>query len=140
MGFIKVDDILPAQGQETYEGTQQQILVYLTQDGTVSTKSYNPRVYTGLLDRSTGALFISNWLNGLAVTWSPADLSKVKNFMMIQPMVFKETTLGGAWTSELAAVGEQVHQARERVTALLSDELFEVWHQWALSFLACHWF
>ena len=32
----------------------------------------------------------------------------------------------GAWTSEMAAVGEQVHRARERVTALLSDELSEV--------------
>ena len=31
-----------------------------------------------------------------------------------------------AWTSEMAAVGEQVHQARERVTALLSDEVSEV--------------
>ena len=32
----------------------------------------------------------------------------------------------GAWISEMAAVGEQIHQARERVTTLLSDELFEV--------------
>ena len=31
-----------------------------------------------------------------------------------------------AWTSEMATVGEQVHQARERVTARLSDELSEV--------------
>ena len=29
----------------------------------------------------------------------------------------------GAWTSEMAALGEQVHRARERVTKLLSDEL-----------------
>ena len=99
-GFIKVDDILPAQGQEKYEATQQQVLVYLTQDGTVSTKFYDPRVYTGLLDRSAGTLQISNWLNGSAVTWSPAEVDKVKNFMEIAPVVFKETTLGGAWTSD----------------------------------------
>ena len=99
-GFIKVDDILPAQGQEKYEATQQQVLVYLTQDGTVSTELYDPRVYTGLLDRSAGTLQISNWLNGSAVTWSPAEVNKVKNFMEIAPVVFKETTLGGAWTSD----------------------------------------
>ncbi len=32
----------------------------------------------------------------------------------------------GAWISEMAVVGEQVHRSRERVTALLSDELSEV--------------
>ena len=31
-----------------------------------------------------------------------------------------------AWLSELASLGEQVHQARERVTTLLSGELFNV--------------
>ena len=88
-GFIKVDDILPAQGQEKYEATQQQVLVYLVQDGTVSTKYYDPRVYTGLLDRSAGTLQISNWLDGNPVTWSPAEVDKVKNFMEIAPVVFK---------------------------------------------------
>ena len=103
-GFIKVDDVLPAHDQEKYEAVQQQVLVYLTQDGTVSTKAYDPRVFTGLLDRSngtnSGTLSISNWLNGNAVTFSPADAVKVKNLMTITPTVFLETTLGGAWTSD----------------------------------------
>ena len=100
VGFLKVDDIMPVQGQEKYQATQQQVLIYLTQDGTATTKLYDPRVFTGLLDRSNGAnngtLFISNWLNGSAVTFSPADVVKVKNLMTITPTVFKETTLGGA--------------------------------------------
>ena len=43
-------------------------------------------------------------------------------------MLLRETRGGddGAWISEMAAVGERVHQARGRVTALLSDELSEV--------------
>ena len=43
-------------------------------------------------------------------------------------ILLRKTRAGddGAWTSEMAAAGEQVHQARERVTALLSDELSEV--------------
>ena len=100
VGYLKVDDIMPVQGQEKYEATQQQVLIYLTQDGTATTKLYDPRVFTGLLDRSAGTLFISNWLDGSAVTWSPAEVDKVKNFMEIAPVVFKETTLGGAWTSD----------------------------------------
>ena len=77
-GFVKVDKVMPETGKAIYECVNQKVFLYLTQDGTTTTRPFEPRRFDAFINKETGILHISMWLNGQQVDWSPADQAKVK--------------------------------------------------------------